>query len=223
MKANFSIAVLVLANLVPIIGVLFYQWDAVLILALFWIENLIIGAFNVLKMWSLIVFKKQIGGLFISLFFIFHYGAFCAVHGTLLWDILGLGDLPLQSHFLSNAQGFGALFGEGVTVLMSFIDRFNTSIYLALSALVLSHLVSFIEYFILQSNIHTLKVNDLMGKPYGQIVVMHVGLLLGAFAVQQFGSPIWLLLVIVTFKLLIDIRQHRRRHTVAETAIEIKE
>jgi len=51
-----------------------------------------------------------------------------------------------------------------------------------------------------------------MGKPYGHIIVMHAGLIIGAMAIEKFGSTIWLLLVMVVFKLSVDIKLHLKRH-----------
>ena len=42
--------VIVLANLVPVFGVFFFDWEVFTILFLFWLENVIVGFFNVLKM-----------------------------------------------------------------------------------------------------------------------------------------------------------------------------
>ncbi len=44
-----SVVVLVLANLVPVIGVLFLGWDVATILVLYWIENGIVGLLNIPK------------------------------------------------------------------------------------------------------------------------------------------------------------------------------
>ena len=45
-----SLIVLIAANLVPIYGVVFLGWEVFPLLLLFWLENLIIGMYNVLKM-----------------------------------------------------------------------------------------------------------------------------------------------------------------------------
>jgi hypothetical protein len=45
-----SAVTLIVANLVPLIGVLFWDWDAFEIVALYWTENVVIGLINVLKM-----------------------------------------------------------------------------------------------------------------------------------------------------------------------------
>ena len=45
-----SAYVLIAANALPLFGVLFLGWDTFSIVALYWVENVIIGAINVLKM-----------------------------------------------------------------------------------------------------------------------------------------------------------------------------
>src|SRR4051794_41692022 len=45
-----SAYVLIAANALPLIGVLFLGWDTFSIVALYWSENVIIGGINVLKM-----------------------------------------------------------------------------------------------------------------------------------------------------------------------------
>ncbi len=45
-----SAVVLIIANLLPLVGVLFWEWSAFEIILLYWTENVIIGAINVLKM-----------------------------------------------------------------------------------------------------------------------------------------------------------------------------
>ena len=45
-----TVIALVLANLVPLYGVLFLGWETFPLVFLFWLENVIVGAFNVLKM-----------------------------------------------------------------------------------------------------------------------------------------------------------------------------
>src|SRR4051794_13280890 len=45
-----SVIALVLANLVPVFGVLVLHWEVFPLMFLFWSENVIVGVFNVLKM-----------------------------------------------------------------------------------------------------------------------------------------------------------------------------
>jgi hypothetical protein len=45
-----SVVALVLANLVPLAGVFIFHWEVFPLLFLFWLENVVIGILNVLKM-----------------------------------------------------------------------------------------------------------------------------------------------------------------------------
>jgi len=203
---------LIVANLVPLAGVVFFQWDAVLVLALFWIENLIIGLFTVAKMLAVTFIAKERKGLLLSLFFIFHYGLFCSVHGRLLIDLLTLPPPTYTDYFSAVKFGLFEVMLEGLAVMLKFIDELAPEIWLGIAALSISRLGSFIENFILRGGVFTVRINKLMSQPYSQIVVMHVGLILGALLLQHLGSPVWLLALIVALKMVIDFQQHRRRH-----------
>lgn len=187
-----------------------------LVLALFWIENLIIGAFNLIRIVAVSVINKDNSGWFLSLFFIFHYGAFCAVHGMLLSDLL---QMPVDNYldFIGyEVAGVLQLFAEGAAILLNFIEQLAPTIWFGLAGIALSHLVSFVEHFALRGEIFTMKPRKLMTRPYQHVVVMHIGLIVGAIVLQKLHSPVWLLAVIVIAKLVVDFMQHRRRH-IAET------
>ena len=78
-----SAKALVVANLVPLLGVVFLGWDVGAIVFVYWSENVIVGVYNVLNMMTSrleerLAFVKK---LFISGFFCVHYGGFCLGHG----------------------------------------------------------------------------------------------------------------------------------------------
>jgi hypothetical protein len=92
-RPSFSILALITANLAPLFGILFFGWDAASIVLLYWIENLIIGAYNILMMILVKVKSRsaQFKKLFIIPFFCVHFGGFCAVHGFFLLAFFKLG------------------------------------------------------------------------------------------------------------------------------------
>lgn len=90
-----AVAVSVLVNLAGLIGVLAFGWPAGNVLALFWIENLILGFWSLIRVAT--ARGSADGGAHIkmrgsgrtpstqagtALFFCFHYGIFCLVHGV---------------------------------------------------------------------------------------------------------------------------------------------
>lgn len=85
--------VLLAANLLPLAGVLFWDWDVFALLVLFWMENVVVGVFFILR----IVFADLedaalwVGKLFMVPFFCVHYGMFTAVHGVFVFMLFGQG------------------------------------------------------------------------------------------------------------------------------------
>ena len=47
---DIPVIALLAANMIPLFGVLFLNWDAFCVVMLYWAENLVIGFYNVLKM-----------------------------------------------------------------------------------------------------------------------------------------------------------------------------
>jgi hypothetical protein len=92
-RPPFSILALIAANIAPLFGVLFFGWDAAAIVLLYWIENLIVGAYNILRM-ILVKVKsqsEQFKKLFIIPFFCVHFGVPCMVFfclPSLSWAVI---------------------------------------------------------------------------------------------------------------------------------------
>ncbi len=51
-----------------------------------------------------------------------------------------------------------------------------------------------------------------MGAVYGRVVVLHLTILLGAFAAAALGGPIWILLILVAGKTALDLQFHAGEH-----------
>ena len=182
-----------------------------LVLALFWIENLIIGAFNVIKMVGVVAYHRNWQKITLAFFFVLHYGLFWTIHGIILWDILGFDSVDPNVVFAKTLPGVLQLPGEGAAIMVSFIKQYSPLIWLGLSGLVMSHLVSFIEHFVLKGGIFNKDINALMSEPYKNVVALHVGLLGGAFLLNYFESPVWLLAMIVLLKMLYDSKRNSDR------------
>jgi len=55
-------------------------------------------------------------------------------------------------------------------------------------------------------------IGKLMAAPYARIVVLHLAIILGGFAIMAMGQPIAMLLVLVLLKIAVDVVLHRREH-----------
>jgi hypothetical protein len=203
--------VLIAANIIPLIGVLFYDWDVVNIMLLYWLENIIIGVINILRIAFLsndasfkTGFKERV---FNILFFTFHYGMFCAAHGTLLFELLDI-----------NVPGVDSLFSpidfivNGVAVFSFIFALIGIKTVFALFAFVLSHGFSLLSHFFMGSEKEQLSPRKIMGMPYKRIFALHIGLLIGVVLLEEFGSPVFLMAALVLAKIFVDVLYHRKEH-----------
>src|SRR5882672_10492559 len=95
-----SVIALVAANLVPLVGVFVFHWEVFPLLFLFWMENVVVGVSNVLKMLFAAPSDpvRWAAKLFIIPFFCVHYGGFALVHGVFVIAFFGGG--PKDQHGL---------------------------------------------------------------------------------------------------------------------------
>jgi len=192
-----SALVLVAANLVPLAGVLFFGWSVFATLLLFWVENVIVGGFNVLRMlWAQpdnpLIWVAKAGTI---PFFIVHYGLFTTVHGAFVLTLFGgVHDrgLPGPTAFFHAVQGAG--------------------IWPAALALAASHGVSFAVNYIGAGEYRTAALAKLMTRPYGRVMVLHVVIIGGGFLVQTLGAPVAAIALLVVLKTGLDLVGHLREH-----------
>lgn len=196
--------VAVVAAAVPLLGVLSGSWSLREVVVLYWAENLVIGALQVVKMVAAGLFQgepvKQLGKLFLIPFFIFHYGMFCFVHGVFVFALT------------SGAFGGGGGGGPSPDDIPRLMFEMPRPFWLALGLLALGRVHEMVSGFFLSGRWRSgVGTEKLMGEPYKHIVVVHIGILGGAFLSLALGNPMGVLLIIVVGKLLIDLREIRGR------------
>ena len=79
---------LVIANLVPLVGVVWFGWSLLGVMWLYWAENGVVGAFALARLLSTgdtPVWKA----LPMGLFFTIHFGGFWLGHGAFVWSMFG--------------------------------------------------------------------------------------------------------------------------------------
>src|SRR5512139_3888948 len=86
-----SVITLILSNMVPILGVIFFGWHAFALLFLFWFENIVIGVSNIFKMAFVLPNNNEKAAAKVPAiaFFIVHYGIFTLVHGIFIFVLFG--------------------------------------------------------------------------------------------------------------------------------------
>ena len=202
-RSAISTVALVLANLVPLFGVLFLKWDIFSIMILFWLENVILGFFNVLRMLfaSGPTDSPAVSKIFCIPFFILHYGTFCMVHGVFVIGLFG-GGLP--------EGNLGAIGHRIMDVVVS-------NALLGAIGFVVGHATSFLKDYIGRGEYRQADLRKIMASPYGRIIVLHLTVLGGGYLVLRIGSPVAALLVLIVLKTVLDFRQRsaeprKKRH-----------
>lgn len=209
-----SAFVLVATNLLPLAGVLWGGWSVFPLLLLFWCENVLVGIFNVLRM---VVASggglgSQVGKLFLIPFFTVHYGMFTLVHGIFV--------VAMFSGAFANTSGPAEPVASP-DEMPAFVANTLATYKLGwpLLALMLSHGYSFFANFIASGEFRRVGAQDLMGRPYGRVVVLHVTILIGGFLALATGSHALALAVLIVLKIAVDLKAHlAERRILAQDA-----
>jgi len=201
-----AVVALLVANAIPLIGVLFLGWNVWTILTIYWLENGVVGIFNILKMAraegpeptgraATLYNGRPIGttaGAKAALipFFIVHYGIFWFVHGIFV---------------LTLPAFFSLMSDDGMTLDLG-------PVVFAALGLAISHGLSFWWNFLHGGEYRRTAAAALMFAPYKRLVALHITIIFGAFAVMFTGAPAAAVAVLVAIKTAIDLGLHLAEH-----------
>ncbi|TAK01859.1 MAG: hypothetical protein EPO36_04350 [Chloroflexota bacterium] len=216
-----AVASLVGANLVPLVGVLFWGWDLWTILALYWAENGIVGLWNIAKILraegpvpaSAPAAARLISRAGVAMFFMVHYGIFWVVHGIFVivalpaFGDVGQGGLgpPTPGDPGSLEPWLG---GPGIRARLDLV-AFG-AIWLAIS-----HGISYWTVYLGRGEYRLVSPQQQAQAPYGRLLVLHATIIFGALVSVMLGVPFGAMLVLVGLKLVLDLRFHLREHSRA--------
>jgi hypothetical protein len=206
------LAVGVVIALLPLLGVAALDWSVASMFGLYWVESATVGACHWLKLLAArgriedpqleralaadgassaeqrgqqLEASRRFQHALLPWLFLFHYGAFCAIHAAI---IAFLFDGAFAD--LSSALGIVALVAIAVAQALDYA-RFRAD-----------------------PAVVALPRNVLFMQPYRRVVVLHVVLLLGAIP-ALLGSPSIAALLLTTIKLGVELAAARRRGIAA--------
>lgn len=185
---NLSLASLLISNILVIILAITQKWDVSSVLWVYWMQSIIIGFFQFLRIFSLKKFSTENfkindqpalptnnTKLFTAFFFVFHYGFFHFIYAIFLASIIAKAPenvLPI--------------------LIGSLIFFFN-------------HLYSFIYNKINDEKV-TPNIGKLMFAPYARIIPIHLIIIFGAVLGQS------TLVIFLLLKTLADLFMHALKH-----------
>jgi len=190
-----SVPVLIAANAIPLAGVMFWGWRVEDVVFLYWCENVVAGLCNLVAIVGCDPGPDRKGRpsgwfdkIFTAVFFVAHYGAFCAGHALLL------------AFFL-----FGPQATEQDALLDILRARLSDPVTLAsLCALIVSYGWSLYRGFV-AGQFNGIDLNRLMARPYPRIVTTHIFILAGGALVMKLAGTLAPIFIFVAIKTAFDL------------------
>mgnify|MGYP001817653329 FL=1 len=191
-----STLALIIANLVPLLGTVYFGWALSDVMVLYWSESAVIGLFNVCK----IAVVGRWLALVAAPFFLSHFGAFMAVHFLFIYGLF--------------VQGPGDLSAGNLTD----VAKTFTDLWPALALLFASHALSFFVNFMGRQEYRQRTMENLMSEPYSRIIFVHLVIIFGGGLALVLGEPTPVLLLVIVLKTWVDVRAHLKQRSAASKA-----
>jgi hypothetical protein len=218
---NVSSLVLVAANLLPIAGVVWWGWDAFVLLMLYWLETAIIGFWTIVRLvatpTSVDVNGKPldemnlVGRMALGAFVTVHAGIFMTVHFVFLWVLF-------SGAWSERIDGVGDFVREMIV---------GTDLWLPLAFLFV------VRGVLVMGPALRRRLGIVAGAPpappddenpiiglYIRIVVMQFTIILGAWFAILAGDSVGPLILLIALKTAVDLFSDRIAHHVAAKRAE---
>jgi len=204
-----SIAFLIAANCLPLVGTIFLGWDIPTVLFVYWLESIFIGLFGALKLFM----ASGKSGIMIygSIMFVVTYVIMLYVYFQVIQGIAMM--LQGQEVTAINNPYNTSLLEKAAFLLVNF----SGSIIISAISLLASHIYSFFTNFLRRKEYQTRQhdtFHDLMYFPYKRIVTMHVVLIFGSVLVAVFSTAQFFVVLLVGLKILADVLAHMVEHNM---------
>lgn len=161
------------------------------ILFVYFLETIIIGVFNALKMFCSLIFTNSSGYILIP-FFLFHYGFFIAIQSIFAFALFGIND--------------NSVFKEPFYILENYAIIINLAdMKYVLPAIIFTHIGKFFTDFIHHKKYLQFSANELMTKPYIRIFIQQFVVIISFFFMVLGKAGAIAAVLLILFRLIIDL------------------
>ena len=191
---------LIAVNLLPIAGVLAWNWNPKEVFLVYCLESIIIGIFTLVKMAIVILFRKkdtwqngenssQQHGIFFMLFFMVHYGIFVGIQMAIFFGVSGIGKD-------NNISAFNFFY--------KWPQLINNDMLLMLGAFVFFYGFKMMIDFVLSGQYRTIPMMTLMFQPYGRIFIQQFTVIVGSMFLT-FGAGDIFIFIFAIVKIFFEV------------------
>jgi hypothetical protein len=174
----------ILANLVPLVGVLFFGWNAWWLLALYWIENAAVWVLTTAKILFSTSGVETRTKCLIAAVFAGFYGFFLFIHGVFVF-------------------AFGQVFGERGELLEVFQHPWMA--WFGVLSLVGGLAYQFVEGYLIRGEGRDRPLQAIAEHAGPRMIVLHLTLIFGGWVLLALGSPVGLVAVMVLLKTAAEV------------------
>lgn len=215
MRKNFlSFITLVIANIIPIIGVIYFGWDIFPIVYIYFLETIVIGLFGFLK----IILAEGVD-------YTIEQGFISQILLSQFFPKLNSGSSKgsvLVSYFICLIFYTGLLFVLCLLVLTpsNFAKSWEPSYLVAVAGFIISHGVSFYQNYIKNQEYAYAVPYTQMTQPFDRVMVMILVFSITAFAIYRIDVSTLTILALIIIKIIFDIIAHYQEHAKYRDLIE---
>jgi hypothetical protein len=205
MPISISIITLILGNLIPLIGVITLGWSPMEVLAIYWMETLVIGILNVFKMIAASPrdMAMNVMKFFMIPFFIVHFGIFVLVQGVFILLVIPAVTETDSTEVTAN-------------IVDAIVEHTILGLWWPAAVLFGSHLFSFFWNYIGKKEYLKVELGNLMFKPYSRVIVQQFIAIFGVMLAAATSSVILIVVLVIIFKTAADAFAHIREHRKLE-------
>ena len=189
---------LVIANLIPIYGVLFYNWNLTTVPFLYWAEVVIVGLYFIPKTYLAVKYggltweiptklsknvQQIISQVFVLSFFIFYFLILAALHYSIVVKLFGIPDV-------------------------------DSYILFAITIFVISHGISFFTNYIGNREYEKIYVNEdnVFALHMRRVWLVQIVVIGGGLIAMEKSSSSMIILVSLVIKMILDVHTHYQEH-----------